>query len=510
MARPKESMVAEIKEKTKQFLENREHANNVIDILEYIENEETSVVIAAIKATYKIFTSLLTQNQVLCERVEGKKQTASQKYKLWLFERYIDGINSLLTAIKATSSNVQELALCTLMKFVVLESKHPVKRNSQGETFPVALFNKIIDSLLSRDIDRRKLLGRFQEYIEYDDVRYYLLDKISVKAAYLKKNLKTEDLNTAVLNIFTVLEQISRAMPAYSEEGLTNFLTKMPSAESQISPASKCKNHQRVFENAWLSFLQLPLPSSVYKKVLMLIHGHIIPHMRSPLLLIDFLTASYDMGGAISLLALNGVFILIHKHNLEYPDFFKKLYSLLNPSIFHVKYKARFFYLTDLFLMSTHIPSYLVAAFAKKLSRLALTAPPTGILLVIPLVCNLIKRHPNVALLINRPDGPTDITTDPYNVEEPDLSKCGAMDSSLWELKTLQSHYFHQVATSASKIDKPFPKEEWEIGELLELKHSELVEQEVKKKMKKVPLEFEVPAGLFGGKDDTMRSLWTL
>jgi len=30
-----------------------------------------------------------------------------------------------------------------------------------------------------------------------------------------------------------------------------------------------------------------------------------------------------------------------------------KLYAMLDPSIFHVKYKARFFYLCDLFLSST-------------------------------------------------------------------------------------------------------------------------------------------------------------
>lgn len=37
----------------------------------------------------------------------------------------------------------------------------------------------------------------------------------------------------------------------------------------------------------------------------------------------------------------------------EYPDFYKKLYSLLDPSIYHVKYRARFFHLADLFLSSS-------------------------------------------------------------------------------------------------------------------------------------------------------------
>jgi len=37
----------------------------------------------------------------------------------------------------------------------------------------------------------------------------------------------------------------------------------------------------------------------------------------------------------------------------DYPDFYQKLYALLEPTVFHVKYRARFFYLLDLFLTST-------------------------------------------------------------------------------------------------------------------------------------------------------------
>ncbi|KAG8146337.1 hypothetical protein E2320_012692 [Naja naja] len=35
--------------------------------------------------------------------------------------------------------------------------------------------------------------------------------------------------------------------------------------------------------------------------------------------------------------------IKISSESWEYPDFYTKLYSLLDPSIFHVKYRARFF-----------------------------------------------------------------------------------------------------------------------------------------------------------------------
>ena len=37
----------------------------------------------------------------------------------------------------------------------------------------------------------------------------------------------------------------------------------------------------------------------------------------------------------------------------DYPDFYKKLYALFESSVFHVKYRSRFFHLSDLFLSST-------------------------------------------------------------------------------------------------------------------------------------------------------------
>lgn len=53
--------------------------------------------------------------------------------------------------------------------------------------------------------------------------------------------------------------------------------------------------------------------------------------------------------------------------------------------------------------VSSHLPVYLVAAFVKRLARLALTAPPTALLMVLPFVYNLIRRHPSCRILIHKP-----------------------------------------------------------------------------------------------------------
>ncbi|RXH93035.1 hypothetical protein DVH24_013611 [Malus domestica] len=99
----------------------------------------------------------------------------------------------------------------------------------------------------------------------------------------------------------------------------------------------------------------------------------------------DFLTRSYDIGGVISVMALSSLFILMTQHGLEYPNFYEKLYALLVPSIFLAKHRSKFFQLVDACLKSPLLPAYLAAAFAKKLSRLSISVPPSGALVNIAL-----------------------------------------------------------------------------------------------------------------------------
>lgn len=270
------------------------------------------------------------------------------------------------------------------------------------------------------------------------------------------------------------------------------------------------KEHRKAFQEMWLGFLKHKLPLSLYKKVLVAMHDSILPHLAQPTLMIDFLTSACDVGGAISLLALNGLFILIHKHNLEYPDFYQKLYGLLDPSIFHVKYRARFFHLADLFLSSSHLPAYLVAAFAKRLARLALTAPPEALLMVLPFICNLLRRHPACRVMVHRPQGP-ELDADPYDPVEKDPARSHALESCLWELQALQQHYHPEVSKAASVINQVLSVPEVSIAPLLELTAYEIFEQDLKKKVpESVPLEFIPTKGLLGQQGDLCTQFFNL
>ena len=98
---------------------------------------------------------------------------------------------------------------------------------------------------------------------------------------------------------------------------------------SSVAKERSVKAQRKQFESAWLSVMRLPLTPGHYKTILTKLHTQILPHMQHPLMLMDWLSESYEAGGITSILALNALFELITKHNLDYPSFYPKLYSLL-------------------------------------------------------------------------------------------------------------------------------------------------------------------------------------
>ena len=282
-----------------------------------------------------------------------------------------------------------------------------------------------------------------------------------------------------------------------------------------------------VFSRAWLAVL-LPLTRTgqdgrtmvvggslslaMMHEALVRMHSQILPHLVKPNLLHDFLVDCLDAGGATSLLALNALFSLMTTHNLNYPSFYPRLYSLLqsDPPFLHVRYRSRFLRLLDVFLSSTHLPAALVASFAKRLSRVALRAPPAAIVVVIPFVWNLCKRHKQCLGLLHREFGgdrfdlgPAGVD-DPFDAAESDPLKTGAIDSSLWELAAMgaslsvnqessmaavakggDAHYLASVSSLSKILAEPFTKERYDLEDFLDLTYGTLFETETAKTLRR-------------------------
>ncbi|KAM3874526.1 nucleolar complex protein 4 homolog [Diretmus argenteus] len=491
------------------IIESRKNANDVFDLLECLQSEKEKDVVSAVNACIKLFSTLLERRDLFVGKLPREDEmlsgahSAEEKYCMFMRHRYNSCVEMLLEHLSHDCYQVKESALCGLMKFAAGEGQHPLEDLDWSEhySFPRELIQAVVDRLLCKTEDTSLLISRFQEFLEMEDVRYYVMSSIRENVGKVMDKNKGAVLPVYQNNVFTLLSNIN--MPSQESE-LTNFLVKQE-AKHEDWKAAKLTEHKRAFEKMWLGFLKYKLPSRMYKNVLVILHDSILPHMSKPTLMIDFLTAAYEVGGAISLLALNGLFVLIHQHNLDYPDFYKKLYNLLESSVFHVKYRARFFHLANLFLSSSHLPVYLVAAFAKRLARLALTAPPTALLMVLPFIFNLIRRHPSCRVLIHRPSTEDEPLQDPYLMDEEDPAQCHAIESSLWEIKTLQKHYHPDVVKAATLINAPLSAQEDDISELLEMTNYELMERDLKQtRTKGVPLEFEIATQLLKGGGDVL------
>ncbi|KAN0065436.1 Maturation and nuclear export of 40S ribosomal subunits interacting protein [Thecaphora frezii] len=251
-------------------------------------------------------------------------------------------------------------------------------------------------------------------------------------------------------------------------------------------------------------------------EILVRLHAQILPHLTRPTMLHDFLVGCLDSrGGATALLALNAIFTLVTRHNLDYPQFYTRLYGLLDASVLHMRYRSRFLRLLDVFLSSTHLSAALVASFAKRLSRLSLRAPPAAIASVVPFVWNLLKRHPRCLGMIHKEwdgdrlnIGPAGVA-DPFNADETDPLKTNAIDSSLWELAAFgaslaaaapraqmgssewlaaappekggETHYLGSVTSLAKILAQPFTKERYELDDFLDITYGTLFETETAK-----------------------------
>lgn len=297
----------------------------------------------------------------------------------------------MLSCLDHEKTTESTQALISSMKLLAYEGKYPIEKQQEKHYFPVTTLRLILAKLLSSNRNNTHLFARYSEYSGYIDVLFYtwkILPGLTPKG-----NLQ---------NKITV-------------QNFLEFISVIPvTKDIQTNEASLCSetdfkfDYQTVRKNinkSWNCVMVWNHDETTHRQLLILLLEKILVHLDKPILLTDFLMDSLDVGGAISLLALQGIFILIQQHNLTYPNIYEKLYSMFEPEIFHTKYKARLFYLADIFLSSSHLPERLVAAFVKRLARLALIAPPQDIVIILYFVGNLILRHPGLKRLICHPTG---------------------------------------------------------------------------------------------------------
>ncbi|KAI9695289.1 MAG: hypothetical protein M1820_008751 [Bogoriella megaspora] len=487
-----------------QIVESRRNYNNIAILLSHCKNpSHGDESIAAAVALCRVFCRLIASGEMMRRKdMRDNEVTIIQ----WLKARCMEYTEHLYEMMKGDDQGTAIVLAMRLVKESGAQDENVWRTGSFYALLRTLVFNH--ETSIARD-------EFFDKYVkEYDDIRYYTLRGVEQLMRELGDETNSEVILDAVLNMLSVTENL----PSSSEE-IKDFFTEAPPPKH---PLRSVTAHQKAAQNAWVTLMAQSLTMSQRKRILNQITSHVAPSLKQPELLMDFLTESFNSGGSSSLLALSGLYHLITVCNLDYPNFYSRLYSLLDGEMLHSKHRSRFFRLLNTFLSSTHLPAILVASFIKRLARLALTAPPSAIVAVIPFVYNMLQGHRQCTFMVHRERHPNFLVwqklaandrhpdqsaglEDPFDMNEVDPTKTNALESSLWELDTLRSHYHPNVATLSGILAQQFTKKEYQLEDFLDHSYKTLIESELGKEVKKAPVvEWEIPKRIFTSDDGGM------
>ncbi|KAH8820400.1 nucleolar complex protein-like protein [Xylogone sp. PMI_703] len=494
-----------------EIVESKKNYNNIAELIILLrdEDEDPDASMLAAISLCRVFTRLFVSGEL------SKKPNSTEKEATvlnWLKSRYSEYKESLLNLLYQDGGGSNILTL--LMR--LLKAEHQYLQPGGNYNFPAEFLTEIIQALVQPDSDAQVRKEFSEKYVEeYDDVRFYTFQAIERVLRGCDERSGQEIFDNCV-EVMKAVESVPE-----SKEEIEDFYVPAPKTTHALYSLAQ---HKRKAQEAWLALIKLDMSKDQRKTILGLISQTIAPWFAKPELLMDFLTDSYNTGGSTSLQALSGVFYLIQEKNLDYPLFYPKLYSLLDANILHSKHRSRFFRLLDTFLASTHLPAALVASFIKRLSRLCLNAPPAGIVAVVPWIYNLLKRHPTCTFMIHRETRDPELKKlmenegleDCFIMEEEDPMKTQAIDSCLWEIVMLQSHYHPNVATLAKIISEQFTKHSYNLEDFLDHSYGSMLEAELDKEVKKIPaIEYEIPKKILtkheadsGLEDGLLVKLW--
>ncbi|GKT98274.1 ribosome biogenesis protein [Fusarium langsethiae] len=477
------------------ILESRKNYNDITVLLSTANGfkDGDSESMLATVALCRIFLWLLAQGSL------ASKKTLSEKDQVvvgWLRKQFGELKKTLVAILRDEELAPTALTLCMR----TLKAEGESFTNKDDYTFPRSFLRDIVLSLIESE-NTEVMKAFIEEFVEqFDDIRYYTLDAVK----HIVKEQESDPLPGLFDRCFALLSALD-GVPESADQ-LEDFY--VPKPKKKTHNLRNVNQHKKQGQEAWLALMTLMdvKEQRQRKQILDIFTTVIAPWFTKPELLSDFLTDCYNAGGSTSLLALSGVFYLISERNLDYPSFYAKLYSLLDRDILHSKHRSRFFRLLDTFLGSTHLPAALVASFIKRLARLSLNAPPGAIVFVTPWIYNLLKRHPTCTFMIHREIRDPEVkkhieeqgAKDPFLPNETDPMHTEAIDSCLWELVQLRSHYHPNVATISKIISEQFTKQSYNIEDFLDHSYATLLEAEIAKEIKKAPVtEFHIPKKVF-------------
>ncbi|CAL5354830.1 unnamed protein product [Camellia sinensis] len=284
--------ISELKTLGHQLLSSRAHINNLPLLMSFVCSGTSPPYYAleALLSVQSFFTHILPD---LPSHPQGDPQDPEFIYRTWLRSKFDDFVNSLIDI--AVSPQSKE-ALRVYFTYITIE--------------------KLARTLGAKDISDNKIVsvdGNNKSHSRTSKAEHEMWNGSGV---FIKEGDHKEH---------------SRYPKADDKQNKVE-----QSSNNVLSAVNIAKKMKLKFTKAWISFLRLPLPVDLYKEVLVTLHQAVIPYLSNPIMLCDFLTRSYDIGGVISVMALSSLYILMTQHGLEYPNFYEKLFAENGSSLWEI------------------------------------------------------------------------------------------------------------------------------------------------------------------------------
>ncbi|XP_020965051.1 nucleolar complex protein 4 homolog B [Arachis ipaensis] len=531
--------VAEIKTLGNDLLSSASNINNLPLLLNFVNpSSPPHHLLESLLSLHSFFLPLLPTLPSSSSRAADAKGFEHQShfiYNAWLRSKFDELVKSFLEVLVSPRQQqeeqeaVKEVVLDTLMEFVKV---------ANGGRFHSAIYHRFLHSIVHSESSVEFLVDLLTaKYFKYIDVCYFTLISLKKLATTLEGKDQSEDKseNADVADasqlssstervIHNIYYTISRVPPFENSDNTSDLEMwsrsenehKQPCGDvnaddkqvkpgkhdnSVLSAAKIAKKMKLKFTQAWLSFLRLPLPLDVYKEVLVNLHQVVIPHLSNPVMLCDFLTRSYDIGGVVSVMALSSLFILMTQYGLEYPNFYEKLYVLLVPSIFMAKHRSISSY-AEIIDFWPHFDS---GAVCNSLIEFLMHEQEDQV------DEGKGDKATDEATAANSDDAKVSasqkLRIDHFNYGEPNPKKSNAMRSSLWEVDTILQHYCPPVSRFALSLENDLTvrakTSEVNVGDFSSGSYATIIGAEMSRRVKQVPLAFykSTPSTLFSDAD---------
>ena len=406
----------------KEAIASKQHINHITTLLDHIQQQQQQpsdshsfassaslhTTTAAYQSLYRILEHYVEAGELqLGSAPGGSTASLAGQLRQWLHSLYDRYVECSLLFLDQPHSPLQLSAFHALMALVRL-STAALSADAAASLLSTGNYASAIDALLASShyaAVHETLLSQY--LLQHVDLRVFALRAIK---ANIKQAVRHSNHTSTTTDSKLPETNNPTAASSLSETTLDNTLTLLlalstPDTPDTPAPTTSFTNATvspsalaNTLSATYLAFLSLPHTPATYKRILEHLDSHILPNVSNPLLLADFLTDSYHIGGIVSLLSLAALFHLIATYNLDYPHFYHKLYTLCTPQLTLSKHRHKLFTLLSKFLSSAYLPQSLVAAFCKRLARLAVMGGcgVDGSMELMRLVWGLVRRNRSV------------------------------------------------------------------------------------------------------------------